>query len=533
MSTTAVELLRQGQKNQIWKKYCGFLDLNLDEFMKIQERLLKEQLTLISKNQFGKLFLGRRIPQSVEEFRAMVPISTYEEYEAGLEMVRRNSDHQFYWSHTSGRSGSYKWVPYTEQAYQRLGERVLGGIILGSAREKGEVRLEEEDILVYNTPPRPYISGLTLRALAEQFNFNFIPALDETEDLEFQERIALGFEIGLETGIDILGSMSVILVKMGEQFAEGARTMKFSKKYLQPKILYRLVRAFVRSKLEHRNILPKDLWNIKCLPCGGADTSLYKEKITYYWGAEPYEQYGCTEEGAIATQAWNKKYMTFFPDAAFYEFIPEEEWHQWRLNPAYRPKTVLLNEVRPNKRYEVVITNFYGKPLLRYRTYDLIEFPILSDKETGINLPQMSFVGRSNDFIDLAGFTGLIDEKMVTKAIKQTGIEYKEWSIRKEVSGGEPILRLYIEPTHRMEKETLRRKVHEALKSINSFYADYEAMIAKPALEVTLLNPGTFQAYTIEKQASGADLAALKPPHMNPTDETVKTLLKINRNIQN
>lgn len=533
MSTTAVELLRQGQKSQIWKKYCGFLDLNLDEFMKIQERLLKEQLFLISKNEFGRLFLGGRIPRTVEEFRSMVPITTYEDYEDGLEEVRNQKKNEYYWAHTSGRSGSYKWVPYTQQAYQKLGERVLGGVILGAAREKGDMRLEEEDVLVYNTPPRPYISGLTLRALAEQFNFKFIPALDETEDLEFQERIALGFELGLETGIDILGSMSVVLVKMGEQFADGARKMSISGKYLRPKLLYRLVRAFIRSKLEHRKILPKDLWDIKCLPCGGADTSIYKEKIAYYWGAQPYEQYGCTEEGAIATQAWNKKYMTFFPDAAFYEFIPEEEWHLWRLNPSYCPKTVLLNEVRPNKRYEVVITNFYGKPLLRYRTYDLVEFPVLLDKETGISLPQMSFVGRSNEFIDLAGFTGLIDERMVARAINDTGIDYKEWAIRKEVSDGGPILRLYIEPAQKVERETLRRKVHEALKSINSFYADYEAMIAKPALEVTLLRPGTFQAYTTEKQSIGADLAHLKPPHMNPTDEVVQTLLNLDKRINN
>ena len=30
-------------------------------------------------------------------------------------------------------------MPYTAQSYQRLGERVLAGVILGSAREKGEV----------------------------------------------------------------------------------------------------------------------------------------------------------------------------------------------------------------------------------------------------------------------------------------------------------------------------------------------------------------------------------------------------------
>lgn len=532
MDETALDLLRQGRKSQIWTKYCGFLDLSLDEFMKIQERLLLEQINLLSKSEIGKRILGERVPKSIEEFRRSQPISCYEDYEEILNPDTCNYPNMFIWAHTSGRSGRFKWVPYTEQSYHRLGERVMSGVILGCAREKGDMRLEEKDVLVTNTPPRPYISGVSLHALSEQFNFHFIPSVDETEDIDFQARIARGFEEGLETGIDILGSMSVVLVKMGESFAAGARAVKLNKQMLKPRVLFRLIRAFVRSKLENRNVLPKDLWTLKTLPCGGADTSLYKDKIEYYWGVTPFEQYGCTEEGAIATQAWNKKYMTFFPDAAFYEFIPEEEWYKWRLDPSYIPTTVLLDEVVPNKKYELVLSNFYGKPLLRYRTYDMIEFPVMQDVEAGINLPQMAFVGRVNDFIDLAGFTGLIDEKMVFRAITNTGIAYKEWAIRKEASGGEPILRLYMEPDTQTDKETIRNKVHEALKDINSFYADYETLIEKPALEVTLLQPGTFKAFMLEKQKEGADLAHLKPPRMNPTDEVIDTLMKLDKNIR-
>lgn len=530
MPTTAIELLRQGRKNQIWTKYCGFLDLSVKEFMQIQERLLMEQINLISRSELGKYFLGDRVPNSLAEFRARVPVTTYEDYEPYLDPEKDYFNDAYTWAHTSGRSGKFKWIPYTKEAYDRLGERVLSGVILGSAREKGDVRLEEGDVLVYNTPPRPYISGIALRALADQFNFRFIPELDKTEQMEFQERILTGFNVGMRTGIDILGSMSAVLVKMGESFTSGARKTKISRSMLHPQVLFRMIRGLIRSKLEGRAMLPKDLWTLKALPCGGADTAIYRDKIAYFWGALPYEQYGCTEEGAIATQAWNKRYMTFFPDAAFYEFIPEEEWAKWRLNPAHIPQTVLFDQVVPNKRYEVVLTNFYGKPLMRYRTYDLIEFPVLQDEEIGVRLPQMSFVGRTADFIDLAGFTGLIDERMVWKAINETGIEYNEWAIRKETHDGDPILRLYMEPKQNVDRETIRHKVHEALKGVNSFYADYESMIEKPALDVTVLTPGTFQAYMMEKQAAGADLSHLKPPHMNASDEVIETLLKHNGN---
>jgi len=302
---------------------------------------------------------------------------------------------------------------------------------------------------------------------------------------------------------------------------------------LHPKVISRLLKGFIRSKLARRPMLPKDLWQIKSIPSGGTDTAIYSDKITYYWGVPPISQYGCTEEGAQAIQSWTKKNSTFCANSAFFEFIPEEEWATWRRDPTYTPRTVLLNEVQTKKRYEVVITNFFGKPLLRYRTFDLVQFLDMEDKETGIRLPQMSFVGRTADFIDLAGFVGFIDEKMVWQAINNSEIVYQDWSIRKEVKDGEPILHLYLEPVKPIDPETVQQKVHTALKELNSNFADYESMIEKPALEVTVLAIGSFQATMAEKQASGVDLAQIKPPHMNASDETIRMLLKHSSFISN
>jgi hypothetical protein len=228
----------------------------------------------------------------------------------------------------------------------------------------------------------------------------------------------------------------------------------------------------------------------------------------------------------LATQAWNKRYLTFFPDAAFFEFIPIEEWAKWRRDPSYTPQTVLFSEVELKHRYEVVITNFYGKPLMRYRTYDIVEFVVLDDNETGIHLPQMTFVGRSPDFIDVAGFVGLLDERMVWQAIINTGIKFTEWVIRKESFEGEPIIKLYLETMDHTDSDTVQQKVHTSLKELNRDYADYENMIEKRVLEVTLLTPGSFRAYQAERMAAGADLARIKPPHMNPPDEAIHSLLK-------
>jgi hypothetical protein len=141
----------------------------------------------------------------------------------------------------------------------------------------------------------------------------------------------------------------------------------------------------------------------------------------------------------------------------------------------------------------------------------------------------MSFSARTTDFIDLAGFTGLIDEKMVWKAILNTGIEYNEWVIRKEAIDGNPVLHLYIETKEKIDADVVQQKVHECLKALNPYYSDYETMLNKRALYVTVLEGGTFQKYMGEKARAGTDLAHLKPAHMNAPDEEIKLLLQASR----
>ena len=82
-------------KESLWNEYCGFLNLSVAEFMKIQRRLLIEQMTLWSKSPLGKSILKGKKPQTLEEFRRLVPLTTYEELcgsafiEAGLAVAGR------------------------------------------------------------------------------------------------------------------------------------------------------------------------------------------------------------------------------------------------------------------------------------------------------------------------------------------------------------------------------------------------------------------------------------------------------------
>ena len=52
------EKLRKQQYDAIWKEYCGFLDLTMQDYMKIQNRLMEEQIQLWSDCELGKSILG-------------------------------------------------------------------------------------------------------------------------------------------------------------------------------------------------------------------------------------------------------------------------------------------------------------------------------------------------------------------------------------------------------------------------------------------------------------------------------------------
>ena len=44
------ELFKQENYDELWQRCCGFLDLSLDDFMKIQRRLLLEQMEKIARH---------------------------------------------------------------------------------------------------------------------------------------------------------------------------------------------------------------------------------------------------------------------------------------------------------------------------------------------------------------------------------------------------------------------------------------------------------------------------------------------------
>jgi len=527
----ALELLREGRTEELWQKCCGFVDLSIDEFMAIQRRLLMEQIELLSKCDLGRKVMRGARPRTVEEFREQVPITTYEDYVPYLsEQIEEGlPEKPVLWQHTAGRrchSGLYafKWIPVTGKIYRELGDTCLAMLLLASCKGRGDIVLEEHDKFLYALAPPPYSSGSWARRAAEEGIFDFLPPVDEVEKMRFEERIGQGFKLGLSEGIDLVMSMAGVLLGVGEKLGRMGQLKKAAPMLIRRRLPLRVLKAIVKSKLARRPMLPRDIWSLKAVVSTGNDVTVYREKIKEMWGRYPLSVYGSTETVIMATQLWDYDAMTFLPHINFLEFVPEKECRKWLADPTYRPDILMLDGVKAGENYGVVVTNFYGGAFVRYFLGDVIRITSLRNENLDVDIPQMVFASRIDGVIDIEGFVHL-EEGTLWQAIEDTGLDYHEWVVRQE-EGKKPRIHLYIEPKNGKEIDTDRAAtaISSNLRDKTPFYAVLEDA-RDVVLEVTVLPSGAFQCYIAKQRAAGADLAHLKPPHMNPTDDIVDFLL--------
>jgi len=530
----AIDLVRQGRSEELWQMCCGYLKLSLDQFMAIQESLLLEQIALMNKSPLGKKFLPIK-PQTVQEFRKMVPLTTYRDYLAELMEKKEETlpAKTAQWVHTSGKSGEYacKWIPWTESFAEELSKVAYGLWMISGCKGWGDVaHLKDNNTkIVYTVAPPPYMTGALADLIPLQSPVDYLPSAEKAKDLPFDARISLGFKQALSEGFDCFFGLSLVLSVVGDKFGQSLQATDILALWKQPKAIIRLAKGLIKSKREKRPMLPRDLWNVRGIMSGGLDSSVYKEKIKKQWGRYPLDVYACSEGGVIATQTWDYEGMTFIPNLNFFEFIPEEEHIKWRMDNNYQPKTVLLNEVEQNHVYELVLTNLHGGSLMRYRIGDMVRITALRNEKLGIDIPQMVFERRADDLIDFV-FVRLT-EKSLWQAIEDTRIPYEDWVAYKEP--GEPVLNVFMElkKGFEMGDEYVAKAISEQVLKSDSKNADIKYLIRDDFAEmidfkvkVNLLPHGAFANYLQMRQEEGADLAHLKPPHINPSNKVISLL---------
>jgi len=515
---------------------CGFLYLSLEQFMDIQKRLLLEEIELLKSSELGRRVMRGAMPETVGEFREQVPLTTYADYLP--EIVEKREDilptKPAMWVHTIGRAGEYdvKWVPYSERFLYEF-EREAGGVgILASCNTQGDFPVKEHMKTLSTLGSRYYGTGAVGYMIKKALGCDFLPSSAYVRSL--QEKIKAGFKEALSRGLDSCGGLSSIMVYVGEMFRQGAIDIDTRFLLSHPKASARFTRGLIKSKLAHRPMLPSDLWSLKAIVGGGTDGAIFRESVEELWGRRPLEVYGGTEGGIYATQTWDYEGMTFIPNLNFFEFIPEREWFKWQLDHSYQPKTILLDEVKAGEKYEIVITNFHGGIMTRYRPGDMVRIISLRNEKLGINIPQMVFEKRADGLVIIFG-VGYLTEKLIGEAIENTGIPYVDWTACKEIVSNKPVLRIYIEleDNYITSERSVAASVYNELEKLDSVYhfnlykyayGNATKFLGLRPIAVTFLPEGAFSSYISRLRSEGTAVNSLKPPHINPSDEALSLL---------
>ncbi len=528
------EKLKKYSKEEIWVEYCGYLDLDMDEYMQIQKRLMSEQIEMWKNSGLGKAILKDKVVSDLASFRKHVPLTTYDDYADILlsKKVEMLPSKPLLWIQTTWEGGTrpIKVAPYSEGMLATFKRNVAACLLLSTAKSRNDFDVSKKDKILYGLAPLPYATGLLPLALDEEIGISFLPPVQEAMQLTFSQRNKLGFKMGLNKGMDYffgLGSVTYYISKSLEKMASSKSDKKSSSGgvKLSKNAYLKMARAKLQCQKEHRELKPKDLFHLKGFMVAGTDNASYKDDLEDLWGIRPMEIFAGTEPTCVGSEAWDKDGMYFFPDACFYEFIPYEEMMKCRINENYQPTTVLMDEVEEHKRYELVISVLKGGAFMRYRVGDVYQCVALANYSEKIKLPRFAYIDRVPDVIDIGGFTR-ITKNSIDRVINLANLEIENYVACKEYNEEKrPYLHMYVELkedstlTHAISHRVLKEHLSVYFKYVDADYEDLKKILGVDPLTITILRNGTFAHYEKRK---GKTLYQI-----NPDKVDVMSLLEI------
>ena len=200
----------------------------------------------------GRHILGQANPETVNEFRASVPLTTYADYAPYL--LKRKMDalpkKPILWRYTSGKYGEYahRWAPVTSRQLEEIESLIMALVLFSGCKGRNEVSFNLNDNVFYGMAPPPYATGTLARAFPGGL-FNFLPPIHQAEETLFEERIKQGFDMALTEGLDLCLAMSSITVAIGNRFGHNGGHANLKALLKKPKAMARLAQGMVKSKL--------------------------------------------------------------------------------------------------------------------------------------------------------------------------------------------------------------------------------------------------------------------------------------------
>lgn len=505
---TFEEKLKHCPPAEVWQEYCGFLSLSLPEYMNIQKRLLMEQVQLMAGCALGQRFFKGHVPATVEEFRARVPLTRFEDYADVLLPQREEMlpAKPVIWLHTTWEGGDFpsKRAPYTESMLETYKTNILAAMLLATSHGRGHFHVRPGCRVLYSLAPLPYATGMFPDLISSEIHLRFMPSVREARKMSFGQQMRTGYKLAAKHGMNLFFGMSSVLYgatrslnMLGGEKAPSLRSLLG----MSPRMIARLAMAKYRNRRDGTELRPRDLFKLDGFVCVGTDTALYKNELEEAWGIRPLEIAGGTEPSCMGTETWSKNGLVFFPDACFYEFIPEMELYQEMETPGYIPKTYLMDELVAGQKYELVITVLKGGAFLRYRVGDIYRCLRLRNPADELDLPQFEYVDRIPTVIDIAGFTR-ITQREIEQVLSRSRLPVESWFAVKEYDeDGHSFLDLYVELKSDDEQaavldcQMLQELLSVYFRSYDGDYKDLKRLLGMDPLRITLLKTGTIARY--------------------------------------
>ncbi|MBQ3604118.1 MAG: GH3 auxin-responsive promoter family protein [Clostridia bacterium] len=521
--------------------------------MKAQEKLLNKIIRKNKNCELGKKF-GFADIHSIDDFRAKVPLTTYEDYDPLVDRMIQNkennlmySGYNFRYCSSSGSVGKPKILPKsafdlwnmqcigfsctvaTSAHYLKnvMGKKMppqMGPLVLVLTGH----RLEDNKMCNgAGQVPLTYLKPITPFFCTSPNSLLYPEHEDKLDTAYLQLRFALENE-----KVSYIGSLIITLVttmfdyleenwqrlcddiEKGTIGADVRITPELRQEYEKmfkpnPKRAAALRKEFEKgfdTPIAPR-IWPRLTWAYGMI---GSNLKIYVEKLRRSIGDDiPIHNMGyAAAEGffAMATEL-NVHDGVLIPYGIFFEFIPVND--DVEEEETENPKTLLLNELEVGKKYEMVVTNSSG--LYRYRMEDIVEVTRMHN-----NTPMIEFLYRRNLSMNVANektTTQMVDHS-AKRTFERTGYEFVGHSFYADFSTTPPRYCMLTEVKGDVSEEKRQEMIDvldEELKEVNEKYYKYRrwGMLNRP--EILILKPNTYWDYKEQLRSQGVVLNQIKP----------------------
>ena len=531
----------------------GYLDIRSMHRNALNARVRNEKLLLsiLKKNQdteYGKAHHFGEI-RTVEDFRRLVPVSDYHDYEKYIDRMVYQGETNLItslpvigYAQSSGTVGGRKYVPLTQPQINVYTKHTVTRMMACAdkyLRKNCGRRLKPGRGLYTNHAicdylPNGVLSSNVADVAARQLGFLYPYILSnpykrlftqyEAEFRYVNTRFALQdrntmyvFSVFLKMFTDLMIYLKKHWETIVDDIEKGTvseiakatpEVMKMLKAKIRPdpKRAAELRREFEKGFDE--TIVPR-IWPNMSAICGiGTSTfeQFYKLSRTMT-GDIPYDFsiYGASEGLFAAVDELNSAKQLMLVESCFYEFIPTED----------ESKVLRLDELQVGKEYEIIVTTQSG--LYRYKCGDVIKVVDYLGE-----CPYIQFAYRKGQLLNLAG-EKTTEEHMqaaVDKIAEKAGCRILNWTVDSVITAQPCHYLLMLENDEEKDLREYTGYADQVLREINPRYAHFADRGVLGKVQIVNLEPGANTAWIrMKEKGSGTSVSTIKPVRILDTEE--------------